>query len=203
MDRSVPSFWNHPVVLQTIHQHRLTMITVDPQIETSDEKRYDVLYVGTDNGKVLKCINAGSNSASGTVIPVVIEEFQVFQQLSITNLMVYHTPQDAKLVVVSKDEIKTIPLFNCDQYAKTCGECVALPGPILCLGQTLKGVHPQRSLFKWWHYSPNGLLTTLRAAMTQRETVPRPRSSTTETEDNSVKVNSLSSCPVAYSIVQV
>ncbi|XP_042904611.1 semaphorin-1A isoform X7 [Parasteatoda tepidariorum] len=129
MDGAVPAFWNHPVVLHTVFQYRFTQITVDPQIQTADEKHYDVLYVGTDNGKVLKCINAGSDSTSGKVIPVVIEEFQVFQNTPITNLMVYHTPSDAKLVVVSREEIKTIPLYNCDHYAKTCGDCVALQDP--------------------------------------------------------------------------
>lgn len=129
MDRAVPSFWNHPVVLHTVFQYRFTQIAVDPQIETADEKHYDVLYVGTDNGKVLKCINAGSDSSNGKVIPVVIEEFQVFQQQPITNLMVYHTPNVAKLVVVSREEIKTVPLYSCDLYAKTCGECVALQDP--------------------------------------------------------------------------
>lgn len=74
-----------------------------------------------DNGKVLKCINAGSDSSNRKVIPVVIEEFQVFQNQPITNLMVYHTPNIAKLVVVSHEEIKTIPLYSCDLYAKTCG----------------------------------------------------------------------------------
>lgn len=79
-----------------------------------------LMYLFSDNGKVLKCINAGGDSANGKVIPVVIEEFQVFQNTPITNLMVYHTPNVAKLVVVSREEIKTIPLYSCDLYAKTC-----------------------------------------------------------------------------------
>lgn len=130
MDRAVPSFWNHPVVLQTTFQYRFTQVAVDPQIETADAKHYDVLFIGTDNGKVLKAINAGSDSSNGKVIPVVIEDYQVFEHLTpITNLMVYHTPHEAKLVVVSHEEIKTIPLYSCDQYAKTCSECVSLQDP--------------------------------------------------------------------------
>ncbi|KAG8201715.1 hypothetical protein JTE90_012778 [Oedothorax gibbosus] len=137
MDRAVPAFWNHPVVLHSVFQYRFTQITVDPQIETADEKHYDVLYVGTDNGKVLKCLNAGSASSSGRVLPVVLEEYQVFGVgAPITNLMVHHTPNDAKLVVVSKEEIKTIPLHNCDHYAKTCSECVSLQDPYCAWDKT-------------------------------------------------------------------
>ncbi|XP_035229476.1 semaphorin-1A-like isoform X6 [Stegodyphus dumicola] len=140
MDRAVPSFWNHPVVLHTVFQYRFTQIAVDPQIETADGKHYDVLYVGTDNGKVLKCINAGSDSSTGKVIPVVIEEYQVFQhQMPIANLMVYHTPYEAKLVVVSREEIKTVPLYSCDHYAKTCSECVSLQDPY-CAWDKSRGV---------------------------------------------------------------
>ncbi|GBL76746.1 Semaphorin-1A [Araneus ventricosus] len=208
MDRAVPSFWNHPVVLHTVFQYRFTHITVDPQIETSDEKHYDVLYVGTDNGKVLKCINAGSDSKTGKVIPVVIEEFQVFQKLPITNLMVYHTPSDAKLVVVSREEIKTIPLYNCDHYAKTCRECVGLQDPY-CAWDKSRSVctSSRQRLWKRDNFvqnveegfdsrcreggrSPNGGTTPQRSphhSASRHDTAsngsPPASSSTTETED--------------------
>lgn len=130
MDHSVPSFWSKPLVLYTGFQYRYTYIAVDPQIETSDGKKYDVLFIGTDNGRVIKALNAGNTRDPKSVMPVIVEELLVFpSRLPISNLLVYHTNHEAKLVVVSRDEIITVPLHNCDRHAHTCSACVGLRDP--------------------------------------------------------------------------
>lgn len=133
MDTSVPAFWSTPIVVQTSFKYRFTHIAVDPQIETASGKTFDVLFIGTDDGRVIKAINAASGALSGhqfhnSVVPIIIEEVSVFPMgTAISNLLVYHTFYEAKLLVVSNNEIKSIKLFHC--LAKTCGECVALQDP--------------------------------------------------------------------------
>lgn len=51
---------------------------MDPQVKTPGGKTYDVLFIGTDNGKVIKAINAESADSHERVNPVVIEEIQAF-----------------------------------------------------------------------------------------------------------------------------
>ncbi|XP_023230473.1 semaphorin-1A-like [Centruroides sculpturatus] len=148
MDQAVPAFWQYPVVVHTGYSYRLTHIAVDPQIETADGKKYDVLFIGTDNGKVIKALNAGSANANGKVIPVIIEEIQVFSSKTpITNLLVYHTLYNNRLMVVSHREIVTIPLHNCKQRARTCRDCVGLQDPYCAWEKTQKKCTSSRSRF--------------------------------------------------------
>ncbi|CAG2165265.1 unnamed protein product [Oppiella nova] len=151
MDMSVPAFWGAPVVVQTSFKYRFTHIAVDPQIETASGKTFDVLFIATDDGRVLKAINSASGALSGhhyhnSVVPVVIEEVSVFPVgTAITNLLVYHTFYEAKLLVVSNNEIKSIKLFHC--LAKTCGECVALQDPYCAFDLARQQCTSSRSRF--------------------------------------------------------
>ncbi|XP_055954178.1 semaphorin-1A-like isoform X4 [Argiope bruennichi] len=130
MDQSVPAFWGKPIVIYTGFKYRYTHIAVDPQIETANGEKFDVLFIGTDNGKVIKALNGGSDGSAHRVIPIIIEEMLVFPtRIPISNLLVYHTMSEAKLVVVSQDEILTIPLQRCGKLARTCSTCVALRDP--------------------------------------------------------------------------
>uniref|UniRef100_T1JEM8 Semaphorin-1A n=1 Tax=Strigamia maritima TaxID=126957 RepID=T1JEM8_STRMM len=137
MDQAVPAFWGHPIAIRTSLKSRFTQIAVDPQVKTADGKTYDVLFIGTDSGKVLKVVNAESPSVDKTVNTVVIEEIQVFaKNVSITNLRVYRTVnpdtglEEGQLIVVSDDEIQSVKLQRCytDRIA-SCSECVALKDP--------------------------------------------------------------------------
>ncbi|KAG8198673.1 hypothetical protein JTE90_015501 [Oedothorax gibbosus] len=130
MDQSVPAFWGKPIVIYTGFKYRYTHIAVDPQIETANGEKFDVLFIGTDNGKVIKALNGGSDGSAHRVIPIIVEEMLVFpQRVPISNMLVYHTAHEQKLVVVSRDEILTIPLHSCAKNAKTCSLCVALRDP--------------------------------------------------------------------------
>lgn len=135
MDQAVPSFWNSPLVLRTGFGFRYTQIAVDAQIETVSGKTFDVLFIGTDDGRVIKAINAASAAPGGhhyhnKVVPVIIEEIQIFPKgTPVTNLLVHHTFYVAKLVIVSSKEIQSIPLHNCERRAATCGQCASLQDP--------------------------------------------------------------------------
>ncbi|RWS16880.1 Semaphorin-1A-like protein, partial [Dinothrombium tinctorium] len=135
MHLAVPFFWNGPVLIRTSMKFRFTKIAVDPQIETMSGQYYDVLFIGTDDGRVIKAINSASNAKReqynfNQVVPVIIEDISIFRQKTvINNLMVYRTHYDHKLIVVSENEIIAIPLFKCQSRADTCEKCVALQDP--------------------------------------------------------------------------
>ena len=106
---------------------------MDPQVRTADGKTFDILIIGTDKGKVIRAINTAAYDSVSRVTPVIIEEIQVFDsQAAITNLKVVRTGQHhgPRLIVVSNDEIQTIPLRRCyTSSVSTCSECVALQDP--------------------------------------------------------------------------
>lgn len=100
----------------------------------------------TDKGKVIRAINTKAYDSVHDVSPVIIEEIQVFgeSQAAITNLRVVHPTTSSReegaaghehfsgprLIVVSNDEIQTLPLTRChSKTITTCSECVALQDP--------------------------------------------------------------------------
>ncbi|XP_037268501.2 semaphorin-1A isoform X4 [Rhipicephalus microplus] len=127
MDQAVPSHFGRPILVHTGFQYRFTYIAVDPQVETVSGKKYDVLFIGTDTGRVLKAVNVPRQQQSGGGHPVLVEDVGVFQGAPVTNLLV-HRPQ-GRLVVVTHSEIQAVPLFSCHRYAATCADCVALQDP--------------------------------------------------------------------------
>ena len=70
--------------------------------------------VSTDDGRVIKAINKGRTSKIETEI---LRTFQVFDNgAPVTSLRVYRNSDigQEKLIVMSRDEIKTIPLYDCN-----------------------------------------------------------------------------------------
>nr|CAD7592038.1 unnamed protein product [Timema genevievae] len=132
MDEAVPAFFTRPIIVRISLQYRFTKIAVDQQVKTADGKAYDVLFIGTDDGKVIKALNVASFDSDSTVDSVVVEELQVLPPgVPVKNLYVVHVDSDdSKLVVVSDDEILSIKLHRCDSDKITsCRECVALQDP--------------------------------------------------------------------------
>lgn len=96
--------------------YRFTQIAVDPQVRTPGGKAYDVLFIGTDSGKILKTVNAESADTIDRVSPVVIEDIQVFpSNVPIRNLKVVRDSlvPEGRLVIVTDSEIKSIRLHRC------------------------------------------------------------------------------------------
>ncbi|OQR72190.1 semaphorin-1A-like [Tropilaelaps mercedesae] len=149
MDQAVPAYLGKPVVVHTGFSYRYTYIAVDPQVESVSGKLYDVLFIGTDHGHVLKVINLASLTQPGDsnhpTEPVLVEDVHVFGRtgdapgsgpssrtptgpVAVTSLVVQRSPYEQKLIVVSNSEIQGIPLFHCHR-AQTCGDCVRLQDP--------------------------------------------------------------------------
>ena len=126
MHEAIPAYGGSPIITQVSFHSRMTTIAVDWQVKASDGKYYDILFLGTDDGHVIKSINRGA----GTKIePVTIEHIQVFTDKSpVTNLQIYKNDDVQKLVAIGRDVIKSIPLARC-QIRVTCKQCVGLQDP--------------------------------------------------------------------------
>ncbi|OQR69481.1 semaphorin-1A-like [Tropilaelaps mercedesae] len=117
MDQAVPAYLGRPVVVHTGFTYRYTYITVDGQVEATSGKPYDVLFIGTDHGHVLKVINIASlaegSDSQQPASPVIVEDVHVFGKASgepfastahsgpiaITHLVVQRSPYEQKLIV--------------------------------------------------------------------------------------------------------
>ena len=140
MDRPVSNIYTSPLYVKTAINERLTVISVDGAVRTPNtgDKTYDIMYVGTTRGKVLKVINVetgGFNIAEGVTErkPVVIEEMQVFPyHVPVANVQVVQplNSKNKKLIVLSDHEVKALPLHRCNAVqVQSCNACVALQDP--------------------------------------------------------------------------
>ncbi|KAL3867171.1 hypothetical protein ACJMK2_044393 [Sinanodonta woodiana] len=125
MDAAVQPAGGGPVLIHTSFSARFSAITVDWQVIAADNRFYDIMYVGTDDGRVLKSINKGQGSE---VESVVIEDIQVMAKNEpIISLKIYKGRIE-RLIVMSQENIVSIPLHRCSQQ-KTCSDCVKLQDP--------------------------------------------------------------------------
>ena len=90
MDEPVTPFFGAPILIRTGLVSRFTTIAVDPQVGTTEGKAFDVIYVGTTRGRVIKAINAKSADSRSYVETIVVEELQVFDKdVVVKDLKVY------------------------------------------------------------------------------------------------------------------
>lgn len=134
MDEAVPAFFGQPILISTSFHYsgRFTSIAVDQQVKTPDNKYYDVLFIGTDDGKVIKAINTKSADSYEDVEPFIIEDITVFpSNMAVTSLQIIKPKgKPPRLLVSSRSRIHSIPLSRCQTNKITeCSECVALQDP--------------------------------------------------------------------------
>lgn len=114
-----------PLLVHTGSNYKFTSIAVDPQVETMSGKIYDIMFIGTDNGQVLKVINAGSTIDENQ--PIVVSEQQVLPLgTRIKELKISQATQT--LVIIADDYIKVIPLHNCTALSQ-CSQCIGSRDP--------------------------------------------------------------------------
>lgn len=115
MEEAVPAYFGKPILIRVSLQYRFTVITVDSQVKTTDNKAFDLLYVGTDDGRVLKIVNIPNEDTSKAVV---ISDNNVMPH-SISIKQIKLTPEDGKVIVVSRDEIRLVDLNQC-RNVNTC-----------------------------------------------------------------------------------
>lgn len=126
METSVPAVHGRPLLTRVNLKHVFTAITVDAQLEGLDGRLYDVIFVGTDDGRVLKIVSAASANET-TADPIIVTETQALPAgQKVRELSVSRRTQT--LIVVADGQIVSIPLYHCDKL-QHCRDCVHLQDP--------------------------------------------------------------------------
>ncbi|NXL32137.1 SEM3D protein, partial [Glaucidium brasilianum] len=107
---------NVPYRLRRLLVHRLEM----------ESRHYDVLFLGTDEGKVLKVGLAGGVSHGTEVIS--LEEISVTKMPS-PILDMKLSPKRQELFVSSTHGLLQLSLYRCELYGKTCTDCCLARDP--------------------------------------------------------------------------
>ncbi|XP_017867941.1 PREDICTED: semaphorin-1A [Drosophila arizonae] len=130
MESAVPAVHGRPLLTKVNLHHRLTAIAVDPQVRALNGNHYDVIYSGTDDGKVTKFINivtSHQNSSVDRLRTVVISEMQVLPLGTPVRELVISSKKNT-LVVVSDGRLVTVPLHHCSLIVDCLG-CLSLQDP--------------------------------------------------------------------------
>ncbi|KAL2103875.1 hypothetical protein ACEWY4_000743 [Coilia grayii] len=124
MFNPVTPLGGRPIFLSTSPEHSFTQITVD-RVNAADGQ-YDVMFIGTDVGTVLKVISVPKGTWSNTAL--LLEELQVFKDSSsIINMQISSKRQ--QLYVGSDTGLVQLPLHRCSVYGKACAECCLARDP--------------------------------------------------------------------------
>lgn len=130
MESAVPAQHGRPLLTKVTLQHRLTAIAVDAQVKALNGQHYDVIYSGTDDGKVAKFINTFTTHQNNTVDrlrTVVISVRQVLPLGTPVRELVISSKKNT-LVVVSDGRLVTVPLHHCSLIVDCLG-CLSLQDP--------------------------------------------------------------------------
>uniref|UniRef100_A0A3B1J877 Sema domain, immunoglobulin domain (Ig), short basic domain, secreted, (semaphorin) 3bl n=1 Tax=Astyanax mexicanus TaxID=7994 RepID=A0A3B1J877_ASTMX len=130
--RSHPLMWKsvypaqrQPLLIRTSAPYRLTHITVDRT--QAEDGPYDVMFIGTDVGTVLKVI-ALRNGNTLSSEEITLEELQVFKvPTPITSMEISVKRQS--LFVGSSVGVAQVLLHRCSMYGKACAECCLARDP--------------------------------------------------------------------------
>ncbi|VDI14838.1 semaphorin 6 [Mytilus galloprovincialis] len=126
MDKAVPAAGGAPIVTMHGINALFTALAVDWQVHAADRRYYDIIFIGTDDGRVLKSINKGHGTK---VESVIIEDIQVFENKApVTSMKIFNKKGVKKLIVLSNSNVASIPLQRCAQM-KTCRTCIGLQDP--------------------------------------------------------------------------
>ncbi|KAG2455189.1 SEM3A protein, partial [Polypterus senegalus] len=114
-----------PIFIRSNVDYSFTQITVDRV--TAADGQYDVMFIGTDIGSVLKVISVPKESWKN-MEELVLEEMQVFKNPTpIINLQISSKRQ--QLYVGSEAGLAQVPLHRCSSYGKACAECCLARDP--------------------------------------------------------------------------
>lgn len=83
-----------------------------------------IVYIGTENGRLLKVINRPSN-IKGHTRPIILSELQIFNNESIVNIIVSHR----LITLIGQSQIKKVNVETFCLNLKTCAECVQSEDP--------------------------------------------------------------------------
>jgi len=120
MDEAVPAQGGQPVFIRANLQHpsQFREIAVDAGVQTTDGHTFDVLFVGTDRGQVLKIVQPLGGGPAVLVEDLAVVDGPVLG-LSVVG---------GQLLVTTREQLLQLPLHRC-AVALTCSACVRLQDP--------------------------------------------------------------------------
>ncbi|XP_075864003.1 semaphorin-3B [Microcebus murinus] len=125
MYNSVMPIGGRPLFLQVGAGYTFTQIAAD-RVAAADG-HYDVLFIGTDAGTVLKVISVpkgGRPNAEG----LLLEELQVFEDsAAVTSMQI--SSKRHQLYVASRSAVAQIALHRCAAHGRACAECCLARDP--------------------------------------------------------------------------
>ncbi|ENN81109.1 hypothetical protein D910_02644 [Dendroctonus ponderosae] len=124
MEKAVPSYHGRPILIRVSLNYRFTAIAVDPQVRTVNDETFDIIYIGTDDGKVLKVVNIATDQFSKAFV---ISDNEVFPKGTAVRQLTL-APGYGKVIAVSKGETKLVTLNHC-KFIASCSECIELRDP--------------------------------------------------------------------------
>ncbi|XP_029290458.1 semaphorin-7A [Cottoperca gobio] len=110
--------WVHSAPLYTSNNN-YTKIAVD-QVQAADQRMYNILLLATDSGKIHKVLESGPE-------PFIISETQLSSRSTIQSMKL--DSKKKKLVVGFSEKISIIDLQRCQEYNKSCEDCVLARDP--------------------------------------------------------------------------
>ncbi|KAG8523963.1 Semaphorin-3B [Galemys pyrenaicus] len=125
MYNSILPIGGRPLFLQVGAGYTFTQITAD-RVAAADG-HYDVLFIGTDAGTVLKVISvpkSGQPNAEG----LLLEELHVFEDASVVTSMQISSKRH-QLYIGSRSGVAQIPLYRCAAHGRACAECCLARDP--------------------------------------------------------------------------
>ncbi|XP_041617656.1 semaphorin-3B isoform X2 [Vulpes lagopus] len=125
MYNSVLPMGGRPLFLQVGAGYTFTQITAD-RVAAADG-HYDVLFIGTDVGTVLKVISVPKGSRPNAE-GLLLEELHVFEDsAAITSMQI--SSKRHQLYVASRSAVAQIPLHRCAAHGRACAECCLARDP--------------------------------------------------------------------------
>nr|XP_051708980.1 semaphorin-3E isoform X1 [Oryctolagus cuniculus] len=135
-----------PILVKTDGKYNLKQIAVD-RVEAEDGQ-YDVLFIGTDNGIILKVITI-YNQETESMEEVILEELQIFKDpVPIISMEISSKRQ--QLYVGAASAVAQVRFHHCGMYGSACADCCLARDPycawdgIACSRYYPTGTHAKR-----------------------------------------------------------
>uniref|UniRef100_UPI00358EA36B semaphorin-3A-like isoform X2 n=1 Tax=Myxine glutinosa TaxID=7769 RepID=UPI00358EA36B len=119
MAQSVHPMGGRPLLVRTREPAHITRLAVD-RVEAKDG-HYDVLFLGTDKGSLLKVVLVPKERWSD-LEGVTLEEVQLFKEPTAI-LSVAISPKRQQLYISSLQGVVQVPLQRCHAYGPACASC--------------------------------------------------------------------------------
>nr|XP_047918680.1 semaphorin-3E isoform X6 [Anser cygnoides] len=125
MYQPIKPFHKRPILVKTDGKYNLKQIAVD-RVEAEDGQ-YDVLFIGTDNGIVLKVITI-YNQETESMEEVILEELQVFK-VPVPIISMEISSKRQQLYIGSESVVAQVKFHQCDMYGTACADCCLARDP--------------------------------------------------------------------------